>query len=56
MVKKYFMELGDRELKDREEEKIEREIIMAKNDVDKFAEKEMKKIRPIKQNLFDKLI
>ena len=53
MVKKYFMELEDRELKDREEEKIKREIIMAKDDVD---EQEMKKIRPIKQNLFDKLI
>ena len=30
MVKKYFMELEDRELKDREKEKIKREIIMAK--------------------------
>ena len=56
MIKKYFMELEDRELKDREAEKIKREIIMSKDDVDKFAEQEMKKIRPIKRNLFDKLI
>ena len=56
MVKKYFIELEDRELKDREAEKIKREIIMSKDDVDKFAEQEMKKIRPIKRNLFDNII
>ena len=51
------MELKDRELKDRKE-KIQREmeelfcrlIIMSKDEMDKFEEKEMKKIRSIKEN------
>ena len=55
IAKKYFMEMKDRELREREE-KIKREIIMAKDDMDKFEEQEMKKIKPIKRNLFDKLI
>ena len=53
-LEKDFMELKDRELKDREE-KIKREIeelsykpiIVSKDDMDKFEEQEMKKIRPI---------
>ena len=57
------MELKDRELKDTEE-KIKREIeelfykpiILSKDDIDKFEEQEMKKIRPIKRNWFDGLI
>ena len=60
---KDFMELKDRELKDREE-KIKREteelfykpIRVSKDDMDKFEEQEMKKIRPIKRNWFDQLI
>ena len=51
------MELEDRELKDRKGE-IKREmeelfcrlIIMSKDEMDKFEEEEMKKIRPIKEN------
>ena len=53
-LKKYFMELKDIELKDRQE-KIKREveelfyklIIMSKDDMGKSEEQEMKKIRPI---------
>ena len=54
-AKKYFMELKDIELKDRKE-KIKTKIIMSKDDIEKFEELEMKKLRPIKRNLFDKLI
>ena len=43
------------ELKDREE-KIKKEIIISKDDMDKFEEQEMRTIQPIKRNLFDKLI
>ena len=49
------MELKDRELKDREKN-IKGEIIIPKNDMDKFEEQEMKKIRSIMRKLFDKLI
>ena len=49
------MELKDRELKDREG-KTNREIIISKNDMDKFEEQEMKKVRPVITNLFDKSI
>ena len=57
------MELKDRELRDREE-KIKREIeelfykpiIVSKDDMDKFEEQEMEKIRPIKKNWYDRLI
>ena len=53
-LEKYFMELKDIELKDRQE-KIKREveelfyklIIMSKDDMGKSEEQEMKKIRPI---------
>ena len=55
IAKKYFIEMKDRELREREE-KINREIIMSKDDMDKFEEQEMTKIKPIKRNLFDKLI
>ena len=56
-LEKDFMELRDRELKDREE-KIKREIeeffyrpiIVSKDDMDKFEEQEMKKIRPVKKD------
>ena len=56
-AKKYFMELKDRELKEREE-KSKRRIMISKDDMDKSEEKEMKKIRlrPIIRNLFDKSI
>ena len=55
--------MKERELKDREE-KIKREIeelfykpiILSKDDLDKFEEQEMKKIRPIQINLSDRLI
>ena len=55
-LEKYFMELKDIELKDRQE-KIKREveelffklIIMSKDDMDKSEEQEMKNIRPIKK-------
>ena len=54
-VEKYFIESKDRELKDREV-KIKREIeelflkpfILSTDDMNKFEQKEMKKIRPIK--------
>ena len=57
------MEFNDRELKDREE-KIKKEIeelfhkliIMSKDDMDRFEEQEMKKIRPIKKKLYSRLI
>ena len=49
------MELKDRELKDRAEN-IKRVIIVSRYDMDKFEEKEMKEIRPIIRNLFDKSI
>ena len=49
------MELKDRELKDREKN-IKGEIIIPKNDMDKFEEQGMKKIRSIMRKLFDKLI
>ena len=53
-LEKYFMELKDIELKDRQE-RIKREveelfyklIIMSKDDMGKSEEQEMKKIRPI---------
>ena len=55
-LEKYFLELKDIELKDRQE-KIKREveelffklIIMSKDDMDKSEEQEMKNIRPIKK-------
>ena len=54
---KDFQELKDKELKDREK-KIKREIeelfyniiIVSKDDMDRFEEQEVKKIRPIKKN------
>ena len=49
------MELKDRELKDRAEN-IKRVIIISRYDMNKFEEKEMKEIRPIIRNLFDKSI
>ena len=58
-----FIELKDREFKDREV-KIKREteelffkpITVSINDMDKFEQKEMKKIRPIKTTWYDWLI
>ena len=52
--------MKDRELNDREE-KIKREIfckaiMVSKDDMGKFEEQEMKKVRPIKRNWFDWLI
>ena len=57
------MESKDRELKDREV-KIKREIdelyfkpiIVSIDDMDRFEEKEMKKIRPIKNTWYDWLL
>ena len=47
-----FIELKDREFKDREVKEIEelffKSIITSIDDMDKFEEKEMKKVRPIK--------
>ena len=62
-LEKDFKELKDTELKDRKE-KIKRDIeelfykpiIVSKGDLDKFEEQEMKKMRPIKRNWFDRLI
>ena len=69
-LKKDFMELKDRELKDRKEkckteikELFHKPIIVSEDDMDKFEEQEMKKIRPkiirwfdwsIKQNVMEK--
>ena len=57
------MELKDRESKDKKE-KIKREIeelfykliIVSKDDMDKFEEQDMKKIRPTKKNWYDPFI
>ena len=62
-IKKDFMELTDREYRDRKE-KIKREIeellhkliIVSKDDKEKFEEQEMEKIRPIIRKWFDWLI
>ena len=59
-LEKYFIELKDRELKDREvkikketEELFSKPIIVS---MDKFGQKEMKKIGPIKSTWYDWLI
>ena len=59
-LEKDFIELEDRELKDREgkikikvKELFCKPIIVSKDDKDKFEEQEMKKIRLIKRNWFD---
>ena len=44
-LEKDFMELKDREI----EELFYKPIIVSKDDMDKFEEQEMKKIRPIKK-------
>ena len=57
------MGLKDREMKDREE-KVIREIeelfhkitVMSKDDMDKFEEQEMKKIRQILKKWYDQLV
>ena len=62
-LEKYFIELKDRELKDRVI-KFKREIkelffklvILSIDDMDKFGQKEMKKIRSIKNTWYDWLI
>ena len=62
-IEKDFIELNDRELKDREV-KIKREIeelffkpiIVSKDDMDEFEQKEMKKIWSIKNTWYDQLI
>ena len=54
---KDFMGLKEREWEDREEklreikELLQKPIIVSKDDMDKFEEKEMKKIRPIKKKI-----
>ena len=63
LIEKGVMKLKDKELKDREE-KIKRDIEelfykvinMSKDDMDKFEEQEMKKIRPIKKSWYNRLI
>ena len=62
-LEKDFIELKDRDLNDREV-KIKREIeelffkpiIVSIDDMDKFEQKEMKKIRPVKNTWYDFLI
>ena len=53
------MELTDRELKHRKE-KIKKNYfisqLLSKDDMDKFEEQEMKKIRPFIRKWFDRLI
>ena len=56
-LEKDFIELKDRQLKDREV-KVKRElsfkpIIMSIDDMDSFEQKEVKKIRPIKNIWYD---
>ena len=62
-LEKGFMKLKGKQLKDREE-KIKRDIEelfykvinVSKDDMDKFEEQEMKKIRPIKKSWYNRLI
>ena len=59
-LENFFTELKGIELKDRKD-KIKKEIeklfnksiIVSKNDIDKFEEQEMKKVRPMIKNCFD---
>ena len=62
-LEKVFIELKDKELKDREikirreiEEIFFKQIIVSIDDMNKLEQKEMKKIRPIKNTLYDWLI
>ena len=62
-LEKDFVELKDRELKDRRlkskkeiEELFYKPIIVSIDDTDKFEQKRMKKIRPIKKTWYDWLI
>ena len=62
-LEKDFLELKDRELKNREvkikrdiEELFFKPIIVSIDDIDKFKQKEMKKVRPIKNTWYDWLI
>ena len=54
----FFAVLKGIELKDRKDKikKFKKSIIVSKEDIDKFEEQEMKKIRPIIKNCFDELI
>ena len=59
-LEKYFMELKDRELKDKEvkikreiEEQFLKPIVVPIDNMDKFEQKEMKKIRSIKNTCYD---
>ena len=59
-LKEYFIELKDRELNDREvnikreiEELFFKPVIVSTDDMDKFEQKEMGKIRPIKNTWCD---
>ena len=59
-LEKDFIELKDIELKDREvkikgeiEEVFFKPIMVSTDDMDKFEQKEMKKIRPIKNTWYD---
>ena len=51
-LEKYFTELKDREI----EELFYKTIIVSKDNMDKFEEQEMKKIRSIKKKIYDGLI
>ena len=62
-IEKDFIELKDRELKDRElkikwrdRRAIFKPIIVSVNDMDKFEQKEMNKIKPTKNTWYDWLI
>ena len=59
-IEKDFIELKDRELKDRElkikwrdRRAIFKPIIVSVNDMDKFEQKEMNKIKPTKNTWYD---
>ena len=61
-LEKYFIELKDRKLKDREaniKQAIDlffKPIILSIDEMDRFEQKQMKKIRPIKNTCYDWLI
>ena len=62
-IEKDFIELNDRELKDREvkikreiEELFFKSIMVSVDDLDKFEQKVMKKIRPIKNTWYHWLV
>ena len=57
-LEKGFIELKDRKIKNKREieELFFKPIVVSLDDMDKFEQKEMKKMRPIKSNWYDWLI